>query len=113
MRLSRNFPMVSRYRSPMFITLTGKILPRNSYRGKILYNLPIEPDPKKDLKVLTDYVHSLCSKNQASCELYVKLFRFIAAHYLERVIEDKFDEEISLWSKKYSRWFNPQLEEQF
>lgn len=105
--------MVSLCRMHMPIALRDKYLRGVSHQENILYKLPIVTNPRKKFKVLSSYAHSMCFENKISYEFYRKFLRLIAATYLQQEIEDKIDESVSLWSKRFSDWFGPHWEKSF
>ena len=62
-------------------------------------------------KILTDYAKESYRKNEISKELYANFINYIIPLCLERTIEEKFNEIIPRWNKRFNNWFYPNTEE--
>jgi len=85
------------------------------YRKNIPNILMIPGDPQKsamgNFEILADYARSAYRDNEISKEFYLKFMEFIIPLCLEQMIENKFNEIIPKWNKRFSNWLYPNLEE--
>jgi hypothetical protein len=69
--------------------------------------------PMKDFKIIKDYIQKLYLKDEISTDLYIKFISYIVQLYLEQMIEDKLDEIIPRWNKRFYDWLSPNLGKTF
>lgn len=65
----------------------------------------------KDCRILLDYARSSYRKNEISRDLYIKFINYIIPICLECAIEDKFNEIIPRWNKRFSNLLYSNAEE--
>lgn len=94
----RNLPMNPKYREV-------------SYQGEKSYKFPMDRDPMRNFTILANHARWLYRENEISGAVYIKLIQFIGPLCIEQMIEDKVNEIIPTWSKRFSHWLQPMLEE--
>ena len=77
-------------------------------------NIIIKTEPfgsPKECRILVDHARSLYLQNHITKETFIKLMDYIMPMCLERAIEDKINEIIPKWNKRFSNFLYANMEE--
>lgn len=83
-------------------------------REYIPVHMIISPEPSsisKEMKALIEYAKTAYLQNHISRDTYLKLMNFIIPICLENTIENKINEIIPRWNKRFNNYLCHNMEE--